>query len=720
MRHTLLRTLLPACVCLGAASTAWADGSATTHMSSAAEAGERASALTGITVEDMDRLLGVGDISFSPDGAWVLYSVTASNVEEDLTQADLWRVAWQGGAAQRLTFTESDSEWMPRWSPQGNRIAFLSDRGRDDGLAQIWIMAAFGGEARQVGEFRGGAEDFDWSPDGTRLVVVARDPERDEDEDEPANPAPIVIDRFGFKEDVTGYLTDRRSHLYLLALDEPDQSASEPGSGSASEPEFPDTDSGDTESGGPLPITEGAFDDLMPSWSPDGTQIAFVSKRDGDPDRSLNTDVYLIAPTPGAKARKLTEYPGADAAPDWLSRPRWSADSKQLTFPRGGEDRWMFYAPWQAAVVDIGSGASRLPADIDRNMTFPQFSADGRSVYALVERALETQLERIDLRRGSVQALTSGPRFLAELALSNNDRIALVGGDDAHPYEVLAFERGKLRPLTHHNDWVAQRRLAGVEAIRVPSSDGIEIDGLLLRPTDPTRKPPYPLVIDLHGGPVYQFSREFIFDWQAYAHAGFAVLALNPRGSSGRGFDFARAIFADWGNKDVDDVRAAIDFVVARGDADPQRIGVGGWSYGGILTNYVIAREPRIRAAVSGAGASHMAALYGHDQYSAWYELEFGPPWQHPEAYRKVSYPFFEADRIRAATLFQCGELDFNVPCQGAEQMYQALRSRGVPTQLVVYPGENHSLWVPSYLRDRMQRDLDWFRRHLLDAPAED
>ncbi|MCB1554597.1 MAG: PD40 domain-containing protein, partial [Xanthomonadales bacterium] len=209
MRHTLLRTLLPACVCLGAASTAWADGSATAHSSSAAEAGERASALTGITVDDMDRLLGVGDISFSPDGAWVLYSVTASNVEEDLTQADLWRVAWQGGAAQRLTFTESDSEWMPRWSPQGNRIAFLSDRGRDDGLAQIWIMAAFGGQARQVGEFRGGAEDFDWSPDGTRLVVVARDPERDEDEDEPANPAPIVIDRFGFKEDVTGYLTDR-------------------------------------------------------------------------------------------------------------------------------------------------------------------------------------------------------------------------------------------------------------------------------------------------------------------------------------------------------------------------------------------------------------------------------------------------------------------------------------------------------------------------------
>lgn len=648
----------------------------------------------GIEVADMDRLLGVAEPSFSPDGSWVLYSLTGSNLEEDLTQTDVWRVRWEGGAPQRLSFTESASEWSPRWSPRGDLIAFLSDRESEDGLAQIWVMAAFGGEARRLGTFPGGAEDFDWAPDGKRLVVVARDPELAEDEEPPPNPKPIVTERFGFKEDVTGYLDARRSHLYLL----------------------------DVASGEAAALTEGPYDDLLPSWSPDGRQIAFVSKRDGDPDRHLNSDIYLIEPNPDAEPRRLSTFPGADAAPDWLSRPRWSADSARLTYPQGGEDRWLFYAPWQVAVLDVARGEATVPAALDRNMTFPHFAADGRSVYTLVETARESQLHRIDLRRGRSEALTKGPRYLFELAVSANDRLAVVGGDEAHPYELHAVEGGRLRALTAHNGWVGERKLATAEVLRVAGSDGVEIEAFLLRPTDPALQPPYPTIVDLHGGPVYQFSHEFMFDWQVYASAGFAVLAVNPRGSSGRGFEFARAIHADWGNKDVADVRAAIDQAISLGVADPGRLGVGGWSYGAILTNYLITREPRIRAAVSGAGASHVTALYGHDQYAAWYELEFGTPWSNPETYRKLSYPFFEADKIKAATLFQCGELDFNVPCQGSEQMYQALRSQNVPTQLVIYPGESHGFWVPSYLRDRLQRALDWYRLHLLErsgTPAE-
>lgn len=650
--------------------------------------------VSGVTVADLDRLLGVAEPAFSPDGAWVLYSLTGSHVEEDLTQTDLWRVRWEGGAPQQLTFTGTESEWSPRWSPRGDRIAFLSDRGREDGLAQVWVMAAFGGEARQVGEFRGGAEDFDWSPNGKSLVIVARDPELGEDEEVPANPKPIVTTRFQFKEDITGYLDARRVHLHLL----------------------------DVATGKATSLTSGPWDDLLPSWSPDGTQIAFVSKRDGDPDRHFNTDIYLVAPEAGATARRLSTFPGADAAPDWLSRPRWSRDGLQLTYPQGGEDRWLFYAPWQMAVLDVASGATRIPAELDRNMTFPHFARDGRKAYALVEAARETQLHEIDLRRGGSRALTSGPRFLAELAVASNDRIVVTGGDEGMAYELLAFDRGQLRPLTAHNAWIDGRRLAAAEVIRARSSDEVEIEAFLLRPTDPALKPPYPTIVDLHGGPVYQFSHEFMLEWQAYAEAGFAVLAVNPRGSSGRGFEFARAIYADWGNKDVDDVRAAIDRAIELGVVDPHRIGAGGWSYGGILTNYLIAREPRIRAAVSGAGASHLTALYGHDQYAAWYEIEVGTPWANPKLYRKLSYPLFEADRIRAATLFQCAELDYNVPCQGAEQLYQALRSQGVPTQLVIYPGESHSLWVPSYARDRLQRSIDWFRAHLArpeDAPDD-
>ena len=202
-------------------------------------------------------------------------------------------------------------------------------------------------------------------------------------------------------------------------------------------------------------------------------------------------------------------------------------------------------------------------------------------------------------------------------------------------------------------------------------------------------------------------------DWQAYAAKGFAVLALNPRGSSGRGFDFAKAIYADWGNVDTRDVLAGVDHAVAMGIADPDRLGVGGWSYGAILTNAVIASDTRFKAAISGAGASNMYGMYGHDQYIREYELELGKPWDARDTYDRASFPFLHADRITTPTMFQCAEEDANVPCLGAQQMYQALRSRNLATLLVVYPGEGHGLSVPSYLRDRMQRNIAWYSRFL-------
>jgi dipeptidyl aminopeptidase/acylaminoacyl peptidase len=236
---------------------------------------------------------------------------------------------------------------------------------------------------------------------------------------------------------------------------------------------------------------------------------------------------------------------------------------------------------------------------------------------------------------------------------------------------------------------------------------------MLVLPPDHKSGDKHPLIVKVHGGPVYQFSHEFMFEWQALAAKGYAVLAVNPRGSSGRGFDFAKAIYADWGNKDVADVSAGIDAVIKLGVIDAGRIGVGGWSYGGILTNYMIASDKRIKAAVSGAGMSHFIGGYGVDQYARDYEFELGTPWDKPEVWKRVSYPFFKVKTITAATLFLCSQEDTNVPCIGGEQMYQALRSRGVPTRLVVYPGETHSLSTPSHVQDRIQRSLDWYDEHL-------
>jgi dipeptidyl aminopeptidase/acylaminoacyl peptidase len=188
---------------------------------------------------------------------------------------------------------------------------------------------------------------------------------------------------------------------------------------------------------------------------------------------------------------------------------------------------------------------------------------------------------------------------------------------------------------------------------------------------------------------------------------------MNPRGSSGRGEQFSLGIFADWGNKDVQDVVAGVDYAVSKGIADPDHLGVGGWSYGGILTNYVIASDTRFKAAISGAGSSNFLADFGTDMYIREYDAELGPPWKNPDTYIKLSYPFLHADRIVTPTLFMCGQKDFNVPLLNSEQMYQALRSLGIETQLIIYPGQYHGISKPSYLRDRLERYLGWYDKHL-------
>ena len=197
------------------------------------------------------------------------------------------------------------------------------------------------------------------------------------------------------------------------------------------------------------------------------------------------------------------------------------------------------------------------------------------------------------------------------------------------------------------------------------------------------------------------------------------VVTANPRGSTGRGEVFSKAIYADWGNKDAQDVLAAVDYVVAQGLADPERLGVGGWSYGRMLTNYTIAQDKRFKAAVSGASISNIIAGYGTDQYVREYEIELGQPWRNPDVWMRVSFPFLHADRIVTPTLFLCGDKDFNVPLLNSEQMYQALKSLGRDTQLVIYPGQYHEITKPSYLRDRLERYLTWYDRYLMPKSVD-
>ncbi|MFZ2506950.1 MAG: S9 family peptidase [Steroidobacteraceae bacterium] len=641
------------------------------------------------SVDDQLRIAELAEPAFSPDGNWLAYTVTINDLVRDAPGTDLWRVRWDGGEPRALTQTAAADEWQPAWSPDGSWIAFLSDRGGKDATTQVWAMPAAIGEAEKLTDFPGGVADYAWAPDSRRLAIIARDPERPAGEAEPPKPVPIVINRYQFKEDFLGWLTERRQHLYLFELE-----------GRKS-----------------TQLTAGAHDEYLPSWSPDGGQIAYVTKRGADPDRHRNWDIYLIEPRAGAEERLLTSFTGADLDPYWEARPEWSADSRRIVYLRSGEDRLHEYVPIQLAVIDVASGATTLPAAIDRSFSYPHFSADGRSVLALIEHNRVTWLSRIDLASGRITPLTSGARFDYAFALAPNGRIAVLGGDDYRPYELAAVERRGLRVLTDHNAFLRERRLAVTEPIEFDSSDGTRISGFLVKPVDYLAGRRYPTLLRIHGGPVYQYSHEFMAEWQVFAAQGYAVVAANPRGSSGRGLDFAAAIFADWGNKDAADVLAAVDHAVALGVADPERLGIGGRSYGGMLTNYVIARDMRFKAAVSGAGSSNIIGMYGADQYTREYELELGRPWDDRSAWDRVSFPFLRADRIATPTSFYCEELDLNVPCLGSEHMYQALRSLGVPTELVIYPGEWHPLTVPSYIRDRTERQLGWYGRYLLNRP---
>ena len=639
-----------------------------------------------VVLDDMYRLREVSDARISPDGDWVAYTVTTPDREQDEDVSDLWMSNWAGDVSLQLTNTPH-SEHHARWSPDGQQLAFLSDRKNPDEGDQVWLLDMRGGEARKITAVPDGVSGFAWSPDGKRMVLVAdvaaeRDPED--------KPKPIVVDRLYFKEDVTGYLGTTRSHLFLL----------------------------DVAAGTVEQLTAGDYDELQPSWAPDGRSIAFVSKRGEDFDRHENWDVYVMDAVPGAKAVQVTRNEGADGDADgsWGSGPpAWSSDGKRIAYLHGGAQEDIWYGLLQVGVVGSDGDDQWLPTGaLDRNTLQPKWSRDGRSLYFLLEDDQSVQLAEVRLRDNRVERLTQPAQVVHGYDSSRSGRVVMVVSSSDRPAEVWKLERGKLERLSKQNDaWLGEVDLSVAETIRFKSADDLEIHGMVMRPSTRSAVGPLPLVLRIHGGPVGQYQHEFDFEWQLFAASGYVVAGVNPRGSSGRGYEFQKMLYADWGFADVPDINAAVDYLVDEGYADPERLGVGGWSYGGILTNYMIASTNRFKVAISGASMSNMLGGYGIDQYVRAWEHELGRPWENTEAWLRLSYPFLEADRISTPTLFMCGAMDFNVPLAASEQMYQALRSLGVPTELVIYPDQYHSLTRVSFQHDKRRRYLEWYDRYL-------
>jgi dipeptidyl aminopeptidase/acylaminoacyl peptidase len=681
-----------------------------------------------IAINDYFAIRAVHDPQLSPDGAWVAYSVDTSSLKDDETETRIWRIRTGSGEAFPMT-VEGVSSSHPRWSPSGGYLAFLSKR--KGGATQVWLLDVshpFGGEAQRISDTPQDVEDFAWSPDSRRLVLLLRDPTPEElkaakpkkqhgvataeaeadvqsgtdpgqPDSEKRSKRPWVIDRLLFKQDEIGYLDRRRTHLYVL----------------------------DLKTGSLTQVTSGDYDDGEPAWSPDSKTIAFTSNRSTpDPDATYNSDIWTVAASNtdlGAHLTQVTTNPGEDKS------PAWSPDGKSIAYVTTLEPKLFQYATYHLAVAPATGGPAKvLTQSLDRNVSNQRFAADG-SIYFLADSDGALRLYRIDPANSPAAAdvhdqpfgsTASPPSVLRSIngysistGYSGQGHIVVQLTTPARPDEIYEDLGGHLIQLTHVNDaFFAQLQISKGEYVHFKSKDGTPVSGYLYKPLHYTPGQKYPALLVPHGGPVWAYYAEFSHLAQLYAANGYLVLFPNPRGSSGYGQDFCKAIFADWGNKDFQDDMAMVDYAVAEGLADPDQLGVGGHSYGAISTDFIIAQTTRFKAAISDAGAAEFLSLYGHDEYERDYETELGLPWEKPEAWIKVS-SYRNVAKIKTPSLFMGGSTDWNVPILGGEQMYQALKRLGVPTELIVYPDEFHEFTLPSHIQDRLRRHLAWYAHYV-------
>jgi dipeptidyl aminopeptidase/acylaminoacyl peptidase len=652
-----------------------------------------------LSLDDLGKLKDVRDPQCAPDGKSVAFVVSQIDVKEDKPgSGHIWTVGIDGQNERQIT-SSTESESSPRFSPDGKYLSFTSSRPGKAKGNQVWLLDRSGGEAFQLTEIKGRLQGYEWSPDSKRLALTIGDPDPDAPDDAatiggaPSTPRkapkPIVIDRYKYKQDVQGYLLSGR-HTYIYLFDIATRSLDR--------------------------LTKGKADESSPSWSPDGTRIAFMSNRNEDPDREPSSQLFVVDANKESVEKALTPLTSRGGR----GKAEWSPDGKWIAFLEGDDKKYGAYGMEHLALV--ATDGTRLPErvkateNLDRGVGAPHFSEDGKSIVTIVTDDRSVYPVMVDLAGNRVTRLLQAPIVVSSPSMANTCAVAL-SGSDTKATEVYKMDPShSLVQLTHQNDALfSELQFGATEEITAKSKDGTEVHALLTKPAGYVAGTKIPLLLRIHGGPNGQDQHSFAFERQWFAANGYAVLAVNYRGSSGRGAKYSRSIWADWGHYEVDDLLAAVDEVVKMGVADPNKLGVGGWSYGGILTDYIIASDNRFKAATSGAGTAFTVAFYGTDQYIIQYDYEIGPPWDPKawETYQKISYPFLHADKIKTPTLFLGGEKDFNVPVQGGQQMYQALRSLNIDTQLVIYPNEFHGITRPSYVRDRYERYLAWYESHI-------
>lgn len=639
-----------------------------------------------LSIDHIMKMKSVESLALSPDSKWIAYVVTRVDEEKDKKFSQIHITSIDSKTTLPMTAVYMNAS-DPQWSPDGKYLAFLGVRGTDkDTENQVWTLDLRGGEAVQFTNVPQGVNSYRWSPDGTKMALVIKDakPQTNAPDENSSNEKlePFVIDRLQFKKDYVGYLDRRRTHIYIKNGNEK-----------------------------PIQITFGDYDDSDPQWNPDNKLIAFVSKREGDPDANNNSDIWLVDSSDDKKNRelkKLTINPGPD------TNPSWSPDGNTIAYISSIEPDKLWYATEHLAITDKNNGETKLLSlNYDRMISSPMFSNDGKSIFALASDRGNRPLIKFDLSNGDKENMTPGELSVRNYAIGNRDKIITLMSSHHSPFNFYQIKRDEIINLTNYNNAILKdTKLADVKRLIVPGWRNEPVESFIYYPPNYDNQKIYPTIFVLHGGPVSQHDTSFDEFAQLYAANGYIAVLPNPHGSSGYGQAYSYALNKKWGVPDFEDVDAIADYLVENGVSDPNKLGVGGWSYGGILTNYVITKSTRFSGAVSGASEVNHRANYGHDIYQNEWEVELGLPWVNIEDWEAIN-PFNDLGKVTTPTLVIGGQLDWNVPILNSEQLYQVLKRRGIDTKLVVYPGEYHGINRPSFVRDRYERFIDWFDQYV-------
>jgi dipeptidyl aminopeptidase/acylaminoacyl peptidase len=673
------------------------------------------------TVDDVLRVRDLTEPQVSPDGRWVVFVVSEADDAENAYNTDLYLLPADGAGtgrtveATRLTRSPKPDH-RPRFSPDGRTIAFLSGResagdpggggeaaARDEKGEQVWLIRPDGGEPWQPAALEGSVSDFAWSPDGTLLALLVREPKsedrrkREKDKDD----AQLVDSEI------------RRDQVFVM----------------------------DARTGVAVQATRGSVHFTALDWAPDGRRLALAGQPTPKVPDDFKSDIYTLDLT--AALRALRDQAGrreqtaggprpvlADPVPLVTTKgadghPRFSPDGSTLVFlTQDGSEEW--YTNQYVATAPAAGGAPRvLTRAFDEEAEDPRFTADGKAIVFEGQARLARHLFSVPSGGGDIRRLTPGDDVHREISWSRDGRIAaLVRESPTRAPEVAVLEAASkrsgpaIRPLSHINDWSGEYATIAKEPFRWKGKDGLDLEGLLIRPAGAASGKSAPLLVVVHGGPAGSFANTFtvrrgVYPVQLFAQKGFAVLMPNPRGSGGYGEAFRKANVRDWGGADYDDIMAGIDALVAAGSADPARLGIMGWSYGGFMTSRVLTKTDRFKAASVGAAVTDTVSFVGVTDIPPFMRSYFNAwPWEDPSVYTSHT-AIYNASAITTPTLIQHGEADARVPISQGWELYVALKEKGVPVEFVTYPRQGHPLLEPKLIRDAMRRNLEWFSRFI-------